>query len=370
MPELKELFTIVTHEVEPAADAWIEQERRQRRTVHTRKAAAIALVAAVIVGIAVFAVVSRPRTGEQPATDTPSPISEVPSALGLDEQDVALVDLEGAPVAAIPGLPADAYALSLSADGTRLAFVTGQDEAGIDQIATIVLGGPAMQVLATDGVAASMPAWSPDGTMIAFEGRVAGGPSDLYVMDADGSNIRRLTNDPSPDIYPQWSPDGSTIAYSSGARPEAPDPQYSPTADVWTIPSGGGTPTRLTTSSGWDGHPSYAPDGSRIAYAGRDGIWLMDADGGHPQRVVEAGGFTPRWSPDGTRIAFTTYDASYRPAVPLGDGGTQPNPLVVVNVADVSTGEYHPVGDVGMATDFNTPVWWSNDLLLIRRVGH
>jgi dipeptidyl aminopeptidase/acylaminoacyl peptidase len=157
--------------------------------------------------------------------------------------------------------------------------------------------------------------------------------------------------------------------YSSGGRSGATDPQFSPAADVWTIPAGGGTPTRLTTSSGWDGHPSYSPDGNRIAYTGRDGIWVMDADGGRPHLVLGGGGFTPRWSPDGTQLAYTTYDAGYRPNVGFG-GNTIDAPLVLVNVVDVATGEHHQVGDVGMATDFNTPQWWSNDLLLIRRVGH
>jgi Tol biopolymer transport system component len=278
------------------------------------------------------------------------------------------VDLEGNPVRAIPGLPGDAYALGLSADRTKIAFVTGQGQPAIDQIATIGIDGSGMQVLATE-VAASMPAWSPDGTKIVFEGSASGGPSDIYVMNADGSNIRQLTTDPAFDQYPQWSPDGSTIAYNnSGDRTES-DPQFSPTTEIWTVPVDGGAPTRLTSSQGVDAHPSYSPDGTRIAYFRGDEIWAMDADGSNAHRVLAKGGFTPRWSPDGTEIAYTTYDDSYRPSVEFG-GVTQDFPLVLVNVVVVATGAHHVVGDVGMASDLNTPQWWSNDLLLIRRVGH
>ena len=69
-------------------------------------------------------------------------------------------------------------------------------------------------------------------------------------------------------------------------------------------------------------------------------------------------------------LAYTTYDASYRPNVRLGEESASSLPLVIVNVIDLRTGKHHAVDDVGMATDFNTPVWWSNEEILIRRVGH
>ena len=173
-------------------------------------------------------------------------------------------------------------------------------------------------------------------------------------------------------MYPRWSPDGSTIAYvNTGDRTNTQDPQFSPTADIWSIPAGGGEPTRLTTTNGTDAHPDYAPDGSQIAYFHEGAIWAMGPDGSRSASVArpQGGGFTPRWSPDGTKIAYTTYDGSYRPYVDFGAMQGQ-RPLVAVNVVDVATGTHHLVGDVAMATDLNTPVWWSNDELLIRRVGH
>jgi Tol biopolymer transport system component len=369
MTELKELFDMVTNKTEPDLDSWREQETRQRRAMRNRKLGAVALVAALLIGIGIFALASRPRSGTQPASQ---PVTVAPATLKPSVQDVAVVDLEGNPVQAILGLPADAYGLSLSVDGTKIAFVTASGQPSVDQIATIGTDGSGMRVLATEGIVASMPAWSPDGTLIAFEGSTSGTASNIYVMNADGSNVRQLTTDPAYDQYPQWSPDGSTIAYdNSGSRTDQNDPQYSPTTDIWTIPVDGGAPTRLTTAPGADAHPSFSPDGSQIAYyhAVNDKILVMDADGSDTHTIRGAGGFTPRWSPDGTRIAFTTYDDSYQPFVDFG-ATSRHAPLVLVSVVVVATGEHRFVGDVGMATDLNTPQWWSNDRLLIRRVGH
>jgi dipeptidyl aminopeptidase/acylaminoacyl peptidase len=368
MAELKEVFEMVTKQTEPDLDSWKQQEDRHRRAARNRKLGALALVAAVVAALAVFAWTSRPGTGKVFVTQPPPTSAAGIGALAPDQQDVEIVGLDGKPLGLVSGLPEDAYGLSLSSDGSTVAFVTG-DGLPETQIATIGIDGTGMRVLTTEGIAASMPAWSPDGTMIAFEGVDTGVASDIYVMNADGSDVRQLTDDPAYDQYPQWSPDRSTIAYdNSGNRTES-DPQYSSTTDIWTVPVTGGTPTRLTTAAGPDAHPSYSPDGNQITYFRQDGIWVMDANGAHPYRILKVAGFTPRWSPDGTAIAFTTYDDSYRPFVNFG-GTDLDAPLVIVNVLDVESGRHHTVGDVGMATDLNTPQWVNDTTLLIRRVGH
>jgi Tol biopolymer transport system component len=79
------------------------------------------------------------------------------------------------------------------------------------------------------------------------------------------------------------------------------------------------------------------------------------------------GGFTPRWSPQGDKIAFTVYNDSYRPLVQLGDTFSD-WPLVTVAVLDVDTGQVTKLEKVGMATDLNTPQWVDDDHLLLPRV--
>ena len=126
---------------------------------------------------------------------------------------------------------------------------------------------------------------------------------------------------------------------------------------------------RLTDNNAPDNGASFSPDGSRIAFSRNNGLLTMAADGSD-QRLVggpAASGFTPRWSPDGSTLAFTYYSDAYRPWVALGvDYG--PRPLVIAAVVDVATGQVTRLPKIGMASDSNTPQWVDNGHLLMLRV--
>lgn len=161
--------------------------------------------------------------------------------------------------------------------------------------------------------------WSPDGTKIVLQSNRDGSPEgwdgyDVYVMDADGSNIRRLTREPGFDAAPAWSPDGSRIAFMSSRDDKSRSEIYVMTVD-------GSKAWRLTHDKRAAARPAWSPDGERIAFMSTrsnrkqayDGdeleIYVMDADGANIQRLTRrpnADGH-PDWSPDGTKIVFTLY---------------------------------------------------------------
>ncbi len=147
--------------------------------------------------------------------------------------------------------------------------------------------------------------WSPDGQKIVFMSNGGGSPPgsngyDLYVMNADGSNLRPLTRAHRWNATPAWSPDGEHIAFAS-------DREDKGNAGIWLIAPDGTGPRRLSDHGA---RPSWSPDGKKIAFMGGDGIYVMDADGTNIQRLTHRPGNVghPDWSPDGSKIVFTVYD--------------------------------------------------------------
>jgi len=186
----------------------------------------------------------------------------------------------------------------------EIAFVRGPRSAH-PTIYVVRSDGKGLEKLASPGAGAFDPAWSPDGTRIAF---VAGAPLNIYVMKADGSGIRRLSRcDPPPceDNQPAWSPDGRRLAFVRFG-------------DIYVMNADGSSVRRLThapTPLG-DGQPAWSPDGTRIAFVvlreapgNVPAIYLMNADGTGVRKLTRCVGegcldSQPSWSPDGKQIAF------------------------------------------------------------------
>ena len=178
--------------------------------------------------------------------------------------------------------------------------------------------------------------WSPDGKRIAFvserdEPRVY---ADIYVMDADGSNPQRLTDHDFDDREPSWSPDGERIVFS--ARREGHfENKFAITYEIYVMDADGGNEQRLTENRKNDGAPSWSPDGKRIVFeADRKGdfenydVYVMDADGGNQQKLTNDRGWdsSPSWSPNGERIAFMSErDGNTEVYVMAADGGNLQN---------------------------------------------
>jgi Tol biopolymer transport system component len=160
------------------------------------------------------------------------------------------------------------------------------------------------------------PAWSPDGRSIVFT-RAIGNDSDIYVMDSDGRNARRLAGSArgAQDLYPRFSPDGRRIVFASNRTGES---------DVFVMRADGRGLRRLTRGPRWvdDTQPSFSPDGrhivftsNRISYFNYEVFRIRAADGGGLTRLTFWGSgedgapgddVSPSYSPDGKRIAFVS----------------------------------------------------------------
>lgn len=207
----------------------------------------------------------------------------------------------------------------------RIVFDSNRD--GSDEIYLMDPDGSNVRRLTNVGrkeISSRVPDWSPDGSRIVFQSNRAGRWGDLYVVDAAGGNLRQLTDTPgSSEGAPAWSPDGGSVAYvrsgiaADGTRADA---------QIWIIDASGANP-RQVTSEGRNWYPAWSPDGATIAFASdRDGdvdVYLMGRDGANVRQLTNSDGANggPAWSPDGSRIAFdSTRDGNYELYVIDTDG--------------------------------------------------
>lgn len=155
---------------------------------------------------------------------------------------------------------------------------------------------------------ASSPAWHPDGSQIVYQRSVPGLSFEIYKVNIDGSNPTVLSSTPQEDSLPFWNPEGTSIAFSS-RRTDA-------SADVHTMDSFGNGVVDITNNPGVeDSWPNWSPDGTQIAFHSRrddpagEEIYRMPAAGGAATRLTNNPGafdIFPAWSPDGTRIVWNS----------------------------------------------------------------
>ena len=204
-----------------------------------------------------------------------------------------------------------------SADGSKVAWGPLYNSSG--EIFTANVSGGAARQLTSDGLVKYPPEWSPDGSTLVYSARTTDVPgrTELFTIAADGSGAPvQLTptgSGPDDDYGPAWSPTGDAIAFVRQAQPDRPG--------IFIINRDGSNLRRVWTDVFLPGGPTWSPDGSRILFStsingrptkytiGRE-AYSVDRDGTHALRLTDLGPFMRidtaiGWSPDGNRILFS-----------------------------------------------------------------
>ena len=238
--------------------------------------------------------------------------------------EIYVMDADGVNPRRLTNNPARDYAPSWSPDGKRIVFCSDRDghvpEGRVFhtyEIYVMDADGGNQQKLTNHPSDDRSPSWSPDGKRIVFSSDRDNDRNhniEIYVMDADGSNLQRLTNNLTEDEDPAWSPDGERIVFRT-RRDGHVENKFGITYEIYVMDADGGNQRRITENRNNDWDPEWSPDGKRIAFMsdrkgdpGKFDIYVMDADGGNQRKLTNnrVWDSSPSWSPDSERIAFTS----------------------------------------------------------------
>ena len=212
--------------------------------------------------------------------------------------------------------PTAALAFTSYRDGISSVYITNADGTGQQRLTATAR--PAFE---------GQPAYSPDGGRIAY----VCGNFELCVMNADGSAQQRLTTSNWPASWqyvehPSWSPDGSKIAFATNSGGSF---------HIYAINANGSGLTRLLGAGGDDEDPGWSPDGRMIAFEsyhasnGNGAIYVMNANGTGAHRLTSAAkdDCCATWSQDGSRIAFARFDGEDTHLIIMRSDGSDPTAL-------------------------------------------
>ncbi len=302
------------------------------------------------------------------ADDAVSGAGFLVTADASDDDGVAYVEFTvgDAPTVRDDAAPWAAHAVTLAyaADTPLSVTVRAVDEAGnaTTRSVNVTVSARTLSKLTTDVNDDLNPAWSPDGSRIAFQADRDGAQFDLWIMDADGTGQTRLTTNVNEDRSPAFSPDGDWLAFDSDREGSF---------DIWTMPlaTGEGDAVNHTFGNLDDVEPAWSPDGASVYFASSRGdgtfnIWHQVLGTGSLSQLTSFADDdrAPAVSPDGVYLAFaSTLNFAVPHVYTRRLGEVEVTPLtgdVGVSEADPAWSPAGPVVSFGRDAGLDSNVWF------------
>lgn len=201
------------------------------------------------------------------------------------------------------------YGINWSPDGKYILFYS--DRSGNEEVWRMNSDGSFPINLTNAPSSERAASYSPDAKTIVFTSDRDNKTKDLYLMDPDGSNVRRLTYNRVYCESPEWTKDGKQIVFTMVVQKDSTDENFD--GEIFIMNADGSTQLRLTHREGFDSGADISPDGNRIAFygkskAGNYDIFIMNLDGSNVTNLTDDSieDYSPSWSPDGNWISFTS----------------------------------------------------------------
>jgi tol-pal system beta propeller repeat protein TolB len=259
--------------------------------------------------------------------DSPLPSGKIVFTCFIHQIDqICLMNADGTGRTQITKLQATTFYASLAPDGETIYF--SSRESGNFEIYSIQVNGKKMNRLTKGPGSLFAPELSPNGQQIVFTNDSAGKKQGIWIMNANGDDPHPITKH--NDIDPTWSPDGTLIAFASSR---------SGTRQLFTMQADGSNIRQVTNLNEMGGRSTWSPDGTKLAfYAGpADGhnIYVINLDGTGLVQLTQGGdNLGPSWSPDGNWIAFTSFRDGNNEIYLMHPDGTQQTRLTDNLISD------------------------------------
>ena len=360
-------------------------ERVVAKRASPRLAVLLGIAALVAAGVAVALALNRRAPAAQPPVTSLRQLTDLPgaennpdispdgrqvlySSSASGNGDIYLLRVGGRAINLTAGSPADDVEGAFSPDGERIAFRSERDGGGL-----YVMGatGESVRRVTTTGFD---PAWSPDGTMLAFGTEAVRDPysrsatSELWSVDlASGASKKLVTSDA---VQPAWSPHGDRIAFWTNTQGQR---------DIQTVAAAGGTPVHVTRDAATDWAPEWSPDGRWLYFisdrGGSPNLWRVAID---EKSGAASGAAEPitngvralasaRFSRDGSRMAIAATDRSFELSMYAFDPAKPDKPTLKSTIRSASLGWCAPSSDGSwLACTARTG---QEDLVLLRSDG-
>lgn len=216
---------------------------------------------------------------------------------------------DGTNVSNLSNHSATDYGLNWSPDGKYILFYS--DRTGNEEVWRMHNDGTNLVNLTHAPSSERAASYSPNGQTIVFTSDRDNKTKDLYLMDSNGANVRRLTNNKVYCESPEWTNDGKQIVYTMLVQRDSTDQNFN--GEIFIINADGSNQRRLTNRDGFDSGADISPDGKKISFYGKSelgnyDIFIMNLDGSDIMNLTndQIEDYSPSWSSDGNWVSFTS----------------------------------------------------------------